>query len=517
MRIKYIIIAFVTLLSGVMTSCDDFLAEDAKGSLTPDNFFQNEDEANLALNGLQRSMPASAGGMATLLGTDQGVCGRFVIANGWKVFVFDYETDNNVVAKIWSDQYSGIRDANLLIARIDESPLSDAVKAQTKAQALFYRAMFYFELTTQYGDVPYWRDEVVMEDVSLLGVTSASEIQEDMIEDLEWAITSGGLSAKRWNQNNGRPTVWSVRMLKAYYHIWMNQWDEAQTELAEVTANSPHALSDNYADMYREGNELHGELIFGKEYLSGVLNNRTFEQAHYNAKAENANANKSMVEVGVFARSASLTLRKSFTDTYDANDARKPYNVFDTHTLANGTVATFNFIYMPKLMRAALPLSDPLMQTPDPGFLSSEPARLFNLADAYLLLAEAEFMANGSTTAALEAINKVRTRANLPDLTDLTIEDIRKERAWELAGEGFFGRKKDLIRWGILESTVLATPAAERAAGAYFLATDRAMEDSAQIAGAPMGRYRVYPIPVEEILKSQDLGGALVQNPIWVD
>jgi hypothetical protein len=356
-----------------------------------------------------------------------------------------------------------------------------------------------------------------MDEVALLGVTSAETIQEEMIEDLDWAITNGGLSTDQWNQNNGRPTVWSVRMLKAYYHVWLEQWDEARTELSQVTANSPHALSDDYADMFREGNELHDELIFGREFLTGVSNNRVFEQAHYNANAENTNTKAAMSEIGVFSRSAAVTLRKSFTDTYDDADARKAYNVFDTHTLEDGTVATFNFIYMPKLMRAALPLSDPLMQNPDPNGTSSEPARLFKLADAYLLLAEAEFMVGGSSDAALAAINTVRTRADLPDLTVLTMEDIRKERAWELACEGFIGRKKDLIRWGILESTVMATPAAERAAGAYSLAITRAMDDSTYIADAPMGRYRVFPIPTDEILKSQDLGGALVQNPIWVD
>ena len=222
-----------------------------------------------------------------------------------------------------------------------------------------------------------------------------------------------------------------------------------------------------------------------------------------------------MAETNVFSRSAALTLRKSFAITYDANDARKPYNVWDSYTLANGTLAIFNFIYIPKLMRAALPISDPLMQNPDPLGASGEPGRTFRLSDAWLLLAEAVFMIDGSSTAALAAINTVRERANLPDLTVMTIKDIQNERAWELAAEGFFGRKNDLIRWGILESTVMATPAAERAAGAYSLAITRAMDDSTHIADAPMGRHRVYPILVKEILKSQNIGGALVQNPVW--
>jgi hypothetical protein len=515
MKTKYLILAFIGIICGVMSSCDEFLTEDAKGLLTPDNFFQNEDEANLALNGLQGQLPGSAGAMGSVLGTDHGVCGRFAIAAGWKTAVYDYTADNSSVATTWSGAYAGVRDANLLLARIEGASLSDEIIGQTKSQALFYRAMFYFRLTMIFGDVPYWRDEVDMEEVTMLGKTDASEIQEEMIEDLDWAISSGYLSEDKWNDNGGRPTVWAARMLKAHIHIWLEQWAEASVDLKEIANNSPHSTLSDFGDMFKEGNETHDELIFGREFLSGTANNRTFETAHYNASAENADTKLAMAEVDVFSRSAAMTLRKSFTDTFDDNDLRKPYTVFDSYTFSDNTVATFNWIYMPKLMRAALPLSDPLMQTPDASGYSSEPARLFKLADALLLLSEAEFMQNGSTADALDPINRVRERAGLDDLTVLTMEDIRNERAWELAAEGFFGHKKDLIRWGLLETTVMATPAAERAAGAYSLAISRAEDDSTIIADAVMGKHRVFPIPSEEILKSEDIGGALVQNPLW--
>jgi hypothetical protein len=526
MNIKYLIIAFVIVLCGVMFSCDDFLTEDAKGLITSDNFLNNEEEANLALNGLQGQMPYSSGcaeypglvggSMSSILGTDIGVCGRFAIAAKWENCLYNYTSDDSYVACVWADQYAGVRDANLLIACIEESSLSDEIKGQTKAQALFYRAMFYFQLTVGFGDVPYWRDEVDVDEVSMLGKTSSDSIQEDMIEDLDWAISSGYLSEDKWNDNGGRPTVWSARMLKAYFYVWMEQWTEASVELKEITDNSPHTTLSDYADMYREGNETHDELIFGREFLAGTDNNKTFQMAHYNSSAENDEAILAMEELDVFSRSAAMTLRKSFTDTYSDNDLRKDYSVFDSYTLSDSTEASvFNWVYIPKLMRAALPISDPLMDTPDANGLSSEPVRLFKLADALLLLSEAEFMENGSTTDALEPINRVRARAGLDALDVLTIEDIRKERAWELGGEGFFGHKYDLIRWGILESTVMATPSAERAAGAYSLAISRAEDDSTNIANAVSGKFCVMPIPADEILKSQDVGGALVQNPLW--
>ncbi|MDO6792070.1 RagB/SusD family nutrient uptake outer membrane protein [Tamlana sp. 1_MG-2023] len=516
MKNRYIIIAFMTLLFGMTVGCDDYLEEDAKGTLTPDSFFENEAEANLALNGLQDDVIAS--GLIQHLGTDIGLTGRFAIAGGWLVALYDYNSSTAQVRTTWSDAYTGVRNANLVLSGLESSNLSAEVKGNATAQAKFYRAFQYLDLIRNFGDVPYWRDEVNIAEVSLLGKTDADVIGAEMIADLEDAINSGYLSTSTWQGNGGRPTVWAVRMLKAYYHVWFNEWAQARTELIAITANSPHVMSDDYADMYREGNELNDELIFGKEFLAGINNNQDHNQAHFNSNGENEETRDAMAETNVFARAASMCMRKSFANTYDDNDKRKLYNVWDSHTLKDGTVAEFNYVYLPKLLRAAVPISDPLMETPDPNGQSSQPARIFRLSDAYLLLAEAEFMLNGSSAEALAAINYKRAeRVGLPDYTAITIQDIRNERGWELAGEGFWGRKFDLIRWGILESTVISMPAAEAAAGSIPLTIERTQEEADRISAGPVGKFQIFPIPLEDLLISQDIGGALTQNPLWVD
>ena len=73
-------------------------------------------------------------------------------------------------------------------------------------------------------------------------------------------------------------------------------------------------------------------------------------------------------------------------------------------------------------------------------------------ADVLLILAEAlNKQNNGSTPEALEALNRVRNRAGLPNLTgsythDEFLDIIKDERFKELAGEGH--RLLDLRRWG---------------------------------------------------------------------
>jgi len=487
----------------VPSGCEDFLRENPKGIISPDKFFNSESEAELLINGLQAGVGAGGDN-----GTDLGVVSRASMPQG----PYDHAVNDGGVANSWRGKYSGIRDANLIISRVGKSNLSDEVQNKFVAQAKFYRAFFYFQLTTAWGDVPYWTEEINIDDVSLLGKTSATIIQDDMVADLASAINSGTLPTGRWNEIGGCLSVWAVRMLKAHYHMWRSEYSEARTELKAIIDNSSHYLLSNYGDIFRQGMDMNDELIWGDEYLLGVKNNNMHNRTHPNAASENVDAKAAFSEIGLWTRSALATVRRSHAVTYDDNDARKPYCVFDHYTFGDGSVANFNHVYMPKFMRSRVPVSDPLFLEPDADQQSSQPNRIMRLADTYLLLAEAE-LALDNTAEALLAINTVRSRANLPDLTTITLADIQQERAWELLGEGM-GRKTDLIRWGILESTILGLPAAEIAAGADPQSIERAQAEAAQIAAYP-GRHIYMPIPYDDIIKSKNLGGALTQNPLW--
>lgn len=75
--------------------------------------------------------------------------------------------------------------------------------------------------------------------------------------------------------------------------------------------------------------------------------------------------------------------------------------------------------------------------------------RLFRYSDVLLLLAEAEFLLNGSTGLALQSVNAVRSRAGLAPLTEVTPEAIIHERDIEFGFE--YKRYWDLVRWSKYE------------------------------------------------------------------
>lgn len=122
---------------------------------------------------------------------------------------------------------------------------------------------------------------------------------------------------------------------------------------------------------------------------------------------------------------------------------------------------------------------------------------LIRLADVLLMLAEAH-NETGRPDLAVAEINRVRQRVGMPDIPvgdqEETARRIRRERAFELAGEG--QRYWDLRRWGLLESSV---------------------KDARDIFGDLMytrtyqPRHELWPIPLVEM----DRNPNLTQNPGW--
>ena len=129
---------------------------------------------------------------------------------------------------------------------------------------------------------------------------------------------------------------------------------------------------------------------------------------------------------------------------------------------------------------------------------------IIRLGDVLLMLAEA-YNETGATDKAVVEVNKIRGRVGMPELNngdewlsvngkDDMSERIRRERAFELAGEG--QRYWDLRRWGLLETSVK---------NATDILGDLMYTRSYQ------QRHELWPIPLVELDRNRNL----TQNPGW--
>jgi hypothetical protein len=111
----------------------------------------------------------------------------------------------------------------------------------------------------------------------------------------------------------------------------------------------------------------------------------------------------------------------------------------------------------------------------------------------------------GGGSQAANYLNQVRTRAQLPTLGSVTLDDVKAEKRLELCAESI--RFQDLVRWG-------DAPAALGNQGKEvyrFNGTNATVEYNNATFGFKTGKHELLPIPGKEIMLNPNIH----QNPGW--
>ena len=136
---------------------------------------------------------------------------------------------------------------------------------------------------------------------------------------------------------------------------------------------------------------------------------------------------------------------------------------------------------------------------------------MLRYAEVLLLYAEAKFLADGDADkSGLKALNEVRKRAQIPELTSMKYQDIKDERRAELfcEQERFF----DLVRWGDAPTALANKGKTYYKFYGYKAGTTEWNVEA--VAGSGKGwqdKYNLLPFPFEQTSANPNLK----QNPGW--
>lgn len=444
----------------VFAGCEDFLAEDPRGILSPDNSYNSDVEAKAAVNGLY--VPLYNGSLYGSYGLSRYyMYGSDVIEPSREGGGSLSDINNYIISEgrdagargAWIQLYKIIQDANILISKITENQnISDAGRDQFLGEALFLRAFAFYHLTNIFGDVPYYRDNLPLEEVQTLGRFDKEQIRNDLTDDLQQAQNM--LPSEYPDNELGRPTKWAAATLMTKIFLIQEKWQQARDKAVEIINNSPHRLLDDYADVFDPNNLFNDENIFQVVFVKDLNPTRTTDLFTPRIRDEPKNSeDKKALKKALSERDEGFTgyglaiPKCGFVDEFPKDDLRRPMNIVENYLGYD-----LKYPYMPKKWN--------LDQINSPRGNHGENYVVFRLADVYLMAAEAENELNGPA-GAYQYINKVRERAYDPDqpLSGLSQQEFRQaifdERKWELAGEGH--RRMDLIRWGILLDVIKST------------------------------------------------------------
>lgn len=389
--------------------------------------------------------------------------------------------------------YSSIKNANVLISRIDDITWADEkVKNAILAEAYWHRAYWYYRLVNTYGDVPFLGSELTEAKLDFYTHsrwTILNKIQADMEFAVQWLPATAG---------PGVITKGAGNHLLAKIYLANTEFDKAIAAATEVI-NGPYALmTERFGatandpkrnviwDLHRPQNfnitqnrETILAIVDRFEAPPGAKSAGLLTMRHYNSAWWNSSVRDSQGKAGMLASgpmydslgrgngNVRLTpfyqygvwafgnqnwrnttdLRRSNINWVDRHellynnpasvDYRKPINVNYYASKAD----TFYTIYAMPHYITYVPERDPL-KVPYGG---NGDWYIFRLAESYLIRAEAYYY-KGALPEAANDINKVRLRAKALPVTagQVTLDFIFDESARELFAEA--PRHTELVR-----------------------------------------------------------------------
>ncbi len=444
---KYYLIVLLSIM--MLVSCDDFLTETPRSSVGGENFFKTVSDANASISAIYSSIK----GHYTFNAWYYGDISTEIANNGETSASLDngeYTAADPTFRGFWTQMYTTINYANVAIKNIPNVSMDDNLKNRYIGEARFLRALAYFELVRAFGGVPKITEPTTDVTNNYLPRASSEDIYNLIFEDLQFCETVLPIS---YNSSNvGRATSGAVKALMAKACLQKRDFSNTLAKTKEIIALDVYELLPNLKDVFTINKKNGKEHIFSIQFKGG-----TTENLGSNISRSFASRN---IEINPFGNPSGSAIAAE----------RLWYNSMPGHFRKRLTIVEkFPSPYYPEIKAVGVTQAGPCcMKFWDPLYTSrigGDDANwmVLRYADILLMFAEAENEVNGPTSAAYNAINKIRKRARdenqnnldepeeiaeLPDLAGLSKDEFRqavwKEREMELCFEGH--HRWDLIR-----------------------------------------------------------------------
>ena len=402
----YTYIAAATLF---LTSCTD-LDQSSISTIDKDNFYQNESDIKVALNGVYQvltdgSMNGPWNDELIFLNDLQSEYARRGTANSaaiTEIGDFAITPTNAFVETAWLYRYKAINRANILIEKVSNSQqLSAQVRNNYIGSAKFLRALYYFDLVRLFGDVP-----LVLHDGEGEGAprTSKDEVYQQIAEDL---TAAEAISVDFPKLSSEASSQAASGLLSKVYITWAqtdSEYSKAhQAELYQkaieaankVISSGRYKLVDKFIDNWSLDKKEGPELIFTVEHKFGVNRNVTGHCVFSTGFDNN--------KLPVIA-----AINNNLYYEFDAHDQRRDASV--TLRLFDPSIGKyFDF----DRLRFRKYIDTLYMANESAPYISGQntSSSVLRYAEVLLVKAEAENELNGPTTSAYEALNAIRRRA----------------------------------------------------------------------------------------------------------
>lgn len=496
MRNKVLLFAGMLSLSGLAGCSKSFVEQTNPNAANVDNAYKTEMDISAGVNGVYQALRTSnCIGESAQLWTDDRADDVNTTDNQsnngepFQFTAFAIVPSNSYLYSHWSALYVPISRANVILSIIDKIPFaSDDTKTQYVAELKFIRALMYFNLVREFGDVPLVTDRIKTADqaAALTFRVKREEVYAQIVADLK-DVVSSNLPVIQPAANKGRVSLQAANGLLGQVYLTM-----ATTLANDKTANLNNAktylmacynqktfnnLSDiPFVDVFDVNKKsTNPEIIFQIVYKEG-------DQSYSSALARNNQPKGDSVNVPLFKATGTGGLfTKDLLNEFESGDLRTNFSI----TYSNGNKGYF--ISKFRDINAAA--------TKD-GYGGNDWI-LMRYADIILNLAEVN-MYLGDNATAITYLNMVRARAQRNDYATMMLDATYKTRYPTLKLAILHERRVELAfehhRWHDLTRFFTPSELVD-----YFHAKSQADFDNSPLTNMTTKDY-YFPIPLKEYL-----------------
>ena len=457
------ILVLASLATLLMTSCgDSFFDLEPASSVTIDKVYKTASDYNVAVIGCYAKLQSQVNFYTECCEyrSDNLSLGAptAVTQDIYDIYHFTEKPSNGILSSYWANFNNNVYRCNLLLDQIDGANFAENLKKQYKGEAMFIRALNYFNMYRIWGGVPATKHVVSATEALKVARYSDEQMFDLIAGDLKEIVDNNYLPETYSSADMGRATSGAAKALLGKVYLTFHKWTEAKDILSQLIGK--YQLVSPIAQVFNVDNKNNNEIIFAVHF------NKEIEGEGHSYWYNLTNA------------SDDTNQTSSLLNTFPTGDARKD---LITYVQVEKNVRLMNKFY----------------DTKSPTFKTvGNDQILLRYADVLLMYAEAlnEIQYDASEgSLALKYLNAVRQRAGISNLTAKqlpTQEKFRKgilvERQREFPYEG--QRWFDLVRMGFAKSVMAEN-------------------------GVEIKDYQLlFPIPQQEIEKVGDKS-ILWQNP----
>lgn len=415
------ILVLASLATLLMTSCgDSFFDLEPASSVTIDKVYKTASDYNVAVIGCYAKLQSQVNFYTecceyrsdnlSLGAPTAGTQDRYDIDH------FTEKPSNGILSSYWANFNNNVYRCNLLLDQIDGANFAENLKKQYKGEAMFIRALNYFNMYRIWGGVPATKHVVSAAEALKVARYSDEQMFDLIAGDLKEIVDNNYLPETYSSADMGRATSGAAKALLGKVYLTFHKWTEAKDILSQLIGK--YQLVSPIAQVFNVDNKNNNEIIFAVHF------NKEIEGEGHSYWYNLTNA------------SDDTNQTSSLLNTFPTGDARKD---LITYVQVEKNVRLMNKFY----------------DTKSPTFKTvGNDQILLRYADVLLMYAEAlnEIQYDASEgSLALKYLNAVRQRAGISNLTAKqlpTQEKFRKgilvERQREFPYEG--QRWFDLVR-----------------------------------------------------------------------